>query len=88
MAWWLELQSVDLGSFPKSSHTKGFKKYIHSFPAWCSAHGDSVKNKPASLLVVYLAKTLNRMPPSLCGRQVVRAKQSTRRGGTSLTEYS
>ena len=31
---------------------------------------DSVENKPA-LLVVSLAKALNGMPPSLCGRQVV-----------------
>ena len=42
---------------------------------------DSVENKPASLLVVSLGKTLNGMPPSLCGRQVERAKQSTSRGG-------
>ena len=32
---------------------------------------DSVENKPASLLVASLDKTLNGMPPSLCGRQVV-----------------
>ena len=32
---------------------------------------DSVKNKPVSLLVVSLGKTLNWMPPSLCGRQMV-----------------
>ena len=32
---------------------------------------DSVENKPASLLVVSLGKTLNKMPPSLCGRQMV-----------------
>ena len=30
-----------------------------------------MENKPASLLVVSLGKTLNGMPPSLCGRQVV-----------------
>ena len=34
-------------------------------------YGDSVENKPASLLVVSLGKTLNGMPPSLCGRQMV-----------------
>ena len=33
---------------------------------------DSVENKPASMLVVSLGKTLNGMPPSSCGRQVVR----------------
>ena len=32
---------------------------------------DSVKNKPASLLVVSLDRALNGMPPSLCDRQVV-----------------
>ena len=30
-----------------------------------------MENKPASLLVASLGKTLNKMPPSLCGRQVV-----------------
>ena len=29
-----------------------------------------MENKPSSLLVVSLGKTLNGMPPSLCGRQV------------------
>ena len=33
---------------------------------------DSVENKPASLLVVSLAKTLKEMPPSLSGIQVAR----------------
>ena len=32
---------------------------------------DSVENKAASLLVVSLGKTINGMPLSLCGRQVV-----------------
>ena len=32
---------------------------------------DSVENKPASLLVVFLGKALNGMSPSLCGRQMV-----------------
>ena len=32
---------------------------------------DSVENKPASLIVVSLDKTLNGMPPSLGGRQLV-----------------
>ena len=32
---------------------------------------DSVKNKPASLFVVSLGKTLNGLPPFSCGRQVV-----------------
>ena len=32
---------------------------------------DSVENKSASLLVVSLGKTLNGMPPPLCGTQMV-----------------
>ena len=32
---------------------------------------DSVENMPASLLVVSSGKTLNGMPPSLCGGQVM-----------------
>ena len=34
-------------------------------------NGDSEENKPASLLVVSLDKTLNSMPPFSCGKQVV-----------------
>ena len=41
-----------------------------------------MENKPASLLVVFLGKTLNGIPPSLRGW----AKQSTLRGSPSLTE--
>ena len=33
---------------------------------------DSVKNKPASLLVVPLGKALNGVPPSWCGKQMAR----------------
>ena len=66
------LYSADLGFIPKSSHTiRLFKNGIHSFPAWRSAHRDSVENKPANLLVVSLGKALNGTPPSSCGRQVV-----------------
>ena len=65
-------QSVDLGFIPLvESYQKTFKNGIHSFPAWRSAlKRDSVENKPASLLVVSLGKTLNGTPPPLCGRQV------------------
>ena len=53
------------------SYQKTIKNGIHSFPAWRSAYKrDSVENKPASLLVVFLGKALNGMPPSLCGRQM------------------
>ena len=37
---------------------------IHSFPAWRSTLKDSVKNKPASLLVLSLGKALNGIPQS------------------------
>ena len=61
-------QSVDLGFISQvESYQKTLKNAIHSFPAWRSANRNSVENKPASLLVS-LGKTLNGMPPSLCGR--------------------
>ena len=49
---------------------------------------DSVKNKPASLLVKSLNKTLNGMSLSYMWQTGGGAKQSTRRGGPSLTEDS
>ena len=49
---------------------------------------NSVENKPASLLVVSLAKTLNGMPPSLCGRQMVGPSSLPVVGDPSLTEDS
>ena len=64
-------QSVDLEFIPQVElYQKTLKNGIYSFPAWRSANRHSVENKPASLLVVYLGKTLNGMPPSLCGRQM------------------
>ena len=65
-------QLVDLVFISKWSHTKRSLKMIFT----ASLMGDQCKrdgvaNKPASLVVVSLAKTLNRMPPSLCGRKVV-----------------
>ena len=64
-------QLVDQGFIPQvKSYQKTLNNGIHSFPAWRSAHRDSVESKPASLLVVFLGKTFNGMPPSLCGRQV------------------
>ena len=63
--------SVDLGFVPQvESYQKTLKNGIYSFPAWRSAHRDSVENKPARLLVS-LSKTLNGMPPSLCGKHMV-----------------
>ena len=32
---------------------------------------ESVENKPAGWLVVFLGRALNEMPPSLCGKQMV-----------------
>ena len=65
-------QSVDLGSFPKSSRTKRFQKMIFTASLLSAQHNrDSMENKPASFLVVSLGKAFNRMPPSLCGRQMV-----------------
>ena len=52
------------------SYQKALKNNIHRFPAWRSAHGDSVENKPASFHVVSFGEALNRMPASLCGRQM------------------
>ena len=63
-------QSVDLEFIPNRIIPKDLKNGIHSFPSWRSAHRDSVKNKPASLLVVSLGKALNGMPPSSYGKQV------------------
>ena len=65
-------QSVNLGFIPLvESYQKTLKNGIHSFPAWRSAYNrDSVKNKPASSLVVSLGKALNGTLPPLCGRQV------------------
>ena len=65
-------QPVDLGFISQvESYQKTLKNGIHSFPAWRSAHRDSGENKTASLLVVFLGKTLNGMPPFLCVRQMV-----------------
>ena len=68
------LQSVDLGFIsPVESYQKTLKIGIHSVPARQGAqqNGDSVENKPESLLVVSLGKALNGMLPSICGSQVV-----------------
>ena len=55
------LQLVDLGFISQvESYQKTLKNGIHNFTAWRSANRDTVENKPASLLVVSLGKTLNR----------------------------
>ena len=84
-------QSVDLVFIYRvKSYQKSFKSGIHRLTASLlgaqDKNRDSVENKPASLLVVSLGKTLNGIPPSLCGRQMAGPSSSTRRGGPCLTE--
>ena len=58
--------------FPNLVIPKDFIKMVFTaFLLGAQHNKDSVGNKPASLLVVFLSKTLNGMPPYLCGRQVV-----------------
>ena len=45
--------------------------------------GEVVENKPESLLVVSLSKTLNGTPPPLCGRQVARSGEGWAPPGVS-----
>ena len=64
-------QSVDLGFFPLSSHTKRLLKMVSIASLLGARHlWEVVENKPASSLVVSLGKALNGMAPPLCGRQV------------------
>ena len=73
-------QSVDLGSISQvESYQKTLKMVFTASLLGAQHNRDSVENKPASLLVVSLGKTL---------RLYVAhgAKQSTRRSGSSLTE--
>ena len=66
------LQSVDWDSFPKSSsYQKTLKMVFTASLLGAQQNRNSVENKPASLLVVPLGKTLIWMPPSLSDRQVV-----------------
>ena len=59
-------------SIPLSSYTKRFKKVIFSTPLLGAKHErDSEKKKSATSLVAPLAKSLNKISPSLCGTQVV-----------------
>ena len=64
-------QSLDLGFISQvESYQKTLKNGIYSFLLGAQQNKNSVENNPASLLVS-LGKTLNAMPPSLCGRQMV-----------------
>ena len=66
------LPSVDLGFISQVEHIKRIKKMVFtSSLLGAQQNRVSVDNKPASLLVVSLGKTLKGMPPSLYGRQMV-----------------
>ena len=70
-----------LSSFDRRNGAKDLKmvipkdlKMVFTASLFGARHfGDAVENKPASSLVVSLDKTLNEMPPPLCGRQVAQA---------------
>ena len=64
--------SVDLGFISQVESCQKTLKMVFTASLLGARHmRDSVENKPVSLLVVSLSKTLNGMPPSLCGRQMV-----------------
>ena len=57
--------------FPSSVIPKDFKKWHPQLSLLSAQHKkDSVENKQASFLVVSLGKALNRLPRSLCGKQI------------------
>ena len=63
-----------MSSFPKLSHTKRHKKMVFTASLLGAQHErDGMKNKPTRLLVVSYGKTLNGMPPPLCGEQMAGA---------------
>ena len=65
-------QSVDLGLISQvESYQKTLKMVFTASLLGAQQIRDSVENKSASLLVVFLGKALNEMPSCLCGRQVV-----------------
>ena len=86
-------QSVELEFiYQVESYQKTLKMVFTASLLGAQHYRNSEENKPPSLLVVYLGMTFNGMPPSLYGRQMAGAKQSTRRGGpvqlkTSKTSY-
>ena len=72
------LQAVDLGFIsPSRVIPKNFLKMVFTASLLgAQQNRDCVENKPASLLVVSLAKTLNGAPPSLRGRDLVQVNGS------------
>ena len=63
-------EAVDLGLIPSRIKPMTLKLLFTAFLLDAKHSRDSVKNKPASLLVMPLGKTLNGIPPSWCGRQM------------------
>ena len=67
-------QSVDLGFiFPVESYQKTLKMVFTASLLGAQHNRDIMGNKTASLLVVSLGKARNGMPPSLCGKQMVKS---------------
>ena len=64
-------QSVDLEFIPLVEPYQKALKMVFTASLLGAQHlVEVVENKPASMIVVSLGKTLNGTPPSLCGRQV------------------
>ena len=63
-------QLVDLGLILQVESYQNTNKMVFTAFLFGAQHRDNVGNKSASLLVVFLGKAYNGMPPSLCGRQV------------------
>ena len=61
--------AVDLGLIPSRVKPMTLKLVFAASLLDAQHSRDSVKNKPASLLIP-LGKTLNGIPPSWCGRQM------------------
>ena len=65
-------QSVDQEFISQiESYQKTLKMVLTASLLGAQRNRDCVENKPASLLVMFLGKALNGMPPSSCGRPMV-----------------
>ena len=66
------MQSVELGFISQVGSYQKTLKMVFTVSLLGAQHNrDSVENKSASLLVVFLGKALNGIPPFPCGRQMV-----------------
>ena len=63
-------RAADLGLIPSRVKPMTLKLVFTASLLDAQHERDSVENKPASLLVVPLGKTLSGIPPSWCGRQM------------------